>query len=91
MKEYGVAASNWTRLYRLPQGPKHNPSSYSKPLALSNNGEEVLMHEFSGKLIWYNIKKKRRRVVKILERIERCELNIVLVGSLLLLDGELDH
>jgi hypothetical protein len=49
------------------------------------------MHEFSGKLIWYNIKKKRRRVVKILERIERCELNIVLVGSLLLLDGELDH
>jgi F-box interacting protein len=91
MKEYGVAASNWTRLYRLRQGPKHNPSSYSKPLALSNNGEEVLMHEFSGKLVWYNIKKKRRRVVKILERIERCELNIVLVGSLLLLDGELDH
>ena len=90
MKEYGVAASNWRRVYRLPQGPQHNPS-YSKPLALSNNGEEVLMHEFSGKLFWYNIKKKRRRVVKILERIERCELDIVLVGSLLLLDGELDH
>ncbi|XP_059436432.1 F-box protein CPR1-like [Corylus avellana] len=95
MKEYGVAASNWTRLYRFPQGPQQDPY-YSKPLALSNNGEEVLMHEAlihenSGKLYWYNIKKKRSRIVEIHKRIETCELNIVVVGSLLLLDGELDH
>ncbi|XP_059436440.1 F-box protein CPR1-like [Corylus avellana] len=98
MKEYGVAASNWTPLYRLPQSPQQTPS-YFKPLALSNNGEEVLMvlmqkfvGKFLGKLYWYNIKKKRSRVVEIQERIKKCKLNIhVVVGSLLLLDGELDH
>ncbi|XP_059436431.1 F-box protein CPR1-like [Corylus avellana] len=90
--EYGVAASNWTWLYRLPHSPQQTPS-YSKPLALSNNGEEVLMHEYSGKLYWYNIKKKRSRIVEIQKRkrIEESELNFVVVGSLLLLDGELDH
>ncbi|XP_059436434.1 F-box protein CPR1-like [Corylus avellana] len=90
MKEYGVAASNWTLLYRLPQGSQQTPS-YAMPVALSNNGKEVLMHEYSGKLYWYNIKKKRSRIVEIQKSIEKCDLNIVVVGSLLLLDGELDH
>ncbi|XP_059436439.1 F-box protein CPR1-like [Corylus avellana] len=89
MKEYGVAASNWTRLYRLPHSPQQTPS-YSKPLALSNNGEEVLMHEFSGKLYCYNTKKKRSRIVEIQKRIEKCELNLLVVGSLLLLDGMIE-
>ncbi|XP_059436436.1 F-box protein CPR1-like [Corylus avellana] len=89
MKEYGVAASNWRRLYRLPHSPQQTPS-YSKPLALSNSGEEVLMHEFSGKLYCYNIKKKRSRIVEIQKRIEKCELNLLVVGSLLLLDGMIE-
>ncbi|KAF5728859.1 putative F-box and associated interaction domains-containing protein [Tripterygium wilfordii] len=60
MKEYGVEDS-WTKLFKIEQ-----PDVYNwKPLAYSKKGEDVLLLKNEEKLVWYDLRRKRTRRVRI--------------------------
>ncbi|XP_017257053.2 F-box protein CPR1-like [Daucus carota subsp. sativus] len=64
MKEYGVGNS-WCKLFSVEQ-PKVTRCCMSiTPIFYSKNRKDVLLEVDSKKLMWYNLKKKRARTVKI--------------------------
>ncbi|KAF5463027.1 hypothetical protein F2P56_018979, partial [Juglans regia] len=88
MKEYGVESS-WTRLYTVSLIGVAEPSMTErcKPLALSRNGEKVLMQLDDNKPFWYNMKEKRNEKAR-LSRLPCWFETAICVGSLVLLDGD---
>ncbi|KAK7835431.1 f-box protein cpr1 [Quercus suber] len=89
MKEYGVESS-WTRIYKIEQGVVPWIFEYLKPLMFSKNGKKVLLEEDQDahtNLIWYDIEKKRCKMVKN-QSFPDSFIVATCIGSLLLLDGD---
>nr|POE82547.1 f-box protein cpr30 [Quercus suber] len=89
MKEYGVESS-WTRIYRIEQGVVPWIFEYLKPLMFSKNGKKVLLEEDQDahtNLMWYDIEKKRCKMVKN-RSFPDSFIVATCIGSLLLLDGD---
>ncbi|KAG6645621.1 F-box protein CPR1-like [Carya illinoinensis] len=88
MKEYGVESS-WTRLYTISLLGVANSWKIRccKPLALSKNGEKVLVQPDDKKPFWYDMKEKRIEKVGISPLPCGFETAIC-VESLVLLDGD---
>ncbi|XP_059436437.1 F-box protein CPR1-like [Corylus avellana] len=80
MKEYGVVSS-WTPLDTLGETP-----IYCKPLVFSKDGKEVFMKESFRRCFWDDIKDNT-----LSSRLKYFKKYTLLVGSLLLLDGDSDH
>ncbi|XP_062166897.1 F-box protein CPR1-like [Alnus glutinosa] len=84
MNGHGVASS-WSRLYTIPMTFR-----YSRSLALSKDGEKVLIEDESNKLFWYNI--KENTCCRIVDQNNKHTFikywTASYVESLLLLDGD---
>lgn len=78
MKEYGVKES-WTRLFKIA----HTRGTIKNvmPLAYSKAGQEVLFEQDHEKLVWYDLKSQRLKVVR-LRGMPRPFEAMVFVGSL---------
>lgn len=63
MKEYGVKES-WTELLSIAP-PKIEPYTTLSPVAYSKRGDKVLLNLNEEKLVWYDLRKKTTRDVKI--------------------------
>ncbi|KAA8516859.1 hypothetical protein F0562_017323 [Nyssa sinensis] len=64
MKEYGVKES-WINLFSVSQPTVIRSFEYVKPIAYSNSSEEVLLEQDGEKLLWYNLKNKTVKNVRI--------------------------
>ncbi|KAA8516864.1 hypothetical protein F0562_017318 [Nyssa sinensis] len=64
MKEYGVKES-WTNLFSVSQPTVIRSFEYLNPIAYSKSGEEVLLEQDREKLLWYNLKNKTVKNVRI--------------------------
>ncbi|PSS11789.1 F-box protein [Actinidia chinensis var. chinensis] len=85
MRDYGVKES-WSKVFSVAQSGVIRPFQYVRLVAYSRNGGEVLMEEDSSKLIWYDLKQKRVKRVRVrgLKELTQAEM---WVGSLVPLDG----
>ncbi|XP_059645948.1 F-box protein CPR1-like [Cornus florida] len=64
MKEYGVKES-WTKLFSVEQPSVVNLFDFVKPLAFSMNGEEILLDQDGVRLLWFDLKRKTLKNVRI--------------------------
>jgi F-box interacting protein len=80
MKEYGVKES-WTRLLSIAP-PRVEPYTNLCPVAISKNGDEVLLNLNEEKLVWYDLRRKTTREVTIRGLPFRFYANVC-VGSLI--------
>lgn len=59
MKEYGVKES-WAKLFTVAQDEVAGGTlKYLRPLAYSKSGEEVLLEQNHGRLVWYDLRRNR--------------------------------
>ncbi|XP_052209385.1 F-box protein CPR1-like [Diospyros lotus] len=86
MKEYDVKAS-WTRLISVAQPGVIGPFQYLRPVTYSKDGREVLLEQDSSRLIWYDLKLKRARDVRIQGTQDMMMQMELCVGSLIPLNG----
>lgn len=80
MKEYGVKES-WTKLFSVAQPKVIRSFEYVRPLAYSKSGNEVLLEQDNKVLLWYDMKKKTVKNVKICGSPNSFEA-VVCIGSL---------
>ncbi|KAA8516862.1 hypothetical protein F0562_017320 [Nyssa sinensis] len=64
MKEYGVKES-WTNLFSVSQPTVIRSFEYVGPIAYSKSSEEVLLEQDGERLLWYNLKNKTVKIVRI--------------------------
>ncbi|XP_074352945.1 F-box protein CPR1-like [Apium graveolens] len=75
MKDYGVRNS-WCKLFSVEQ-PKITTCCMSiRPIFYSKNRKDVLLEVDSKKVMWYNLKKKKARAVKIANLPEIFDLEV---------------
>ncbi|XVE78907.1 hypothetical protein DITRI_Ditri14bG0015600 [Diplodiscus trichospermus] len=85
MKEYGVKES-WTKLLTVKQPEVISDFEFVFPLAYSKNGDKVLLNQDDIKFVWYDLKSKRVKNVRIRGAPRSFEAEM-LVGSLVPLNG----
>ncbi|XVE78909.1 hypothetical protein DITRI_Ditri14bG0015700 [Diplodiscus trichospermus] len=85
MKEYGVKES-WTKLLTVKEPEVISDFEFVLPLAYSKNGDKVLLNQDDYKFVWYDLKSKRVKNVRIRGAPESFEAEMF-VGSLVPLNG----
>ncbi|KAK8506330.1 hypothetical protein V6N13_016450 [Hibiscus sabdariffa] len=85
MKEYGVKES-WIKLVSVDQSKFTSPFEFVLPLAFSQNGDRVLWNIDDNKFVWYDLRSKRVKKVRV-EGVPSSFESEMLVESLVPLNG----
>ncbi|KAK8977688.1 hypothetical protein V6N11_013471 [Hibiscus sabdariffa] len=85
MKEYGVKES-WAKLVSVKRSKVTSRFDFVLPLAISKNGDRVLLDIDNNKFVWYDLRSKKVKKVRI-EGVPRAFEAEMLVESLVPLNG----
>lgn len=85
MNDYGVKNS-WVKLISVAQPYDIRSFEYLKPIAYSKSGDQVLLEQEGAKLLWYDLKSKTVKNIRIPGMANFSEA-YVFVGSLVKLTG----
>ncbi|KAK8630315.1 hypothetical protein V6N13_079113 [Hibiscus sabdariffa] len=85
MKEYGVKES-WIKLVSVDQSKLVSLFEFVLPLAFSKNGDRVLLNIDDNKFVWYDLRSKRVKKVRV-EGVPSSFESEMLVESLVPLNG----
>ncbi|XAR70660.1 hypothetical protein NMG60_11027581 [Bertholletia excelsa] len=85
MKLYGLKES-WTKLISVTQPGVIGSFQYVSPIAYSKSGEEILLEKDAKKLLWYDLKERKVKSVRIhgieeLLQVEMCMGSLVPINS----------